>query len=147
MIYNLVNWTLRQFGIEAEQIARGDNNQLYLTRWIFKKNRDSNKHYLHCFHQSDHADFHDHPWPYRSLILWGGYWEVTPEGRKWYGPGTYLSRPATWKHQVQIPEGKKCWTYVIAGPKEREWGFWCKSGWRHWTAAELALQQQGNVCA
>lgn len=78
---------------------------------------------------------HDHPWPFVSVILAGGYYEVTPakgwkdgEGptqRRWYGPGRVLTRPAEWIHRVEIPPGRDAWTLILRGRKERSWGFWC----------------------
>jgi hypothetical protein len=31
-------------------------------------------------------DLHDHPWKFRSIILWGGYWEhsYNPEWKRWH---------------------------------------------------------------
>src|SRR4051794_40321026 len=49
--------------------------------------------YLHWFHGNDDACLHDHPWGFISFILAGGYWETTPRGRRWYGPGSLLVRP------------------------------------------------------
>jgi hypothetical protein len=94
--------------------------------------------YLHRFHRSDADEMHDHPWPFVSIILAGGYHEVTPakgwtDGvgpvlRRWYGPGRVLVRPASWIHRVEIPEGRDAWTLIVRGTKERSWGFWCPSG-------------------
>ena len=33
---------------------------------------------LHKILKSDDPIFHDHPWPYMTIILKGGYWEHTP---------------------------------------------------------------------
>ena len=52
------------------------NNEPYLDRYyLFLKDR---KHFpfnvfLHKFLKSDPDDVHDHPWPYATLILKGGY--------------------------------------------------------------------------
>ena len=35
--------------------------------------------FLHRFLKSDPDDVHDHPWPYATLILRGGYYEWVPE--------------------------------------------------------------------
>jgi hypothetical protein len=34
--------------------------------------------FLHRFLKSDPDDVHDHPWPYATLIIKGGYYEWTP---------------------------------------------------------------------
>jgi hypothetical protein len=71
---------------------------------------------LHNILQSDDACLHDHPWPFISIILRGGYYEwayitgkeipvdiepndadyqLAPDGRwlkrTWYGPGSVLN--------------------------------------------------------
>lgn len=44
--------------------------------------------FLHRFMRSDDPVFHNHPWYwYFTVILKGGYWEHTPWGSKWRGPG------------------------------------------------------------
>lgn len=89
--------------------------------------------YVHCFLRSDaDSDMHDHPFPFLSVILCGGYWEHTPRGRKWYPPGRILLRPAHWKHRIELPPGEHCWTLIFGGRRCREWGFWTVGGWVHW---------------
>lgn len=108
---------------------------LYLTRWDVLDNRFGSgwRLFVHLFHRGDAENyFHDHPWSFWSLILWGGYWEHTENGRFWYGPLKLLRRPAEWRHRVETPEGKRCWTLVWTGEKYRSWGFWCPSGFLPW---------------
>jgi hypothetical protein len=112
-----------------------DMGSPYLSRWILCKNFLGREQRLviHCFHRSDaDREMHDHPWSYWSLILWGGYWEETPAGRKWYGLGSWLRRPATWRHRVELEGGRKCWTLFWTSANERRWGFWCPSDWIPW---------------
>lgn len=119
-----------------------DDKEPYLVRWtIFGCRFFSFK--LHHIMQSDDACIHDHPWFFISLILKGGYWEhgdwgsnYTPRRewglfKKWYGPGSLLFRKAKWRHRLELPPGKTCWTFVITGRPFREWGFWTPSGWVH----------------
>lgn len=113
---------------EWERITRGDNSdymwrlKLLVMPWF--------RIYLHIFVASDDDCLHDHPWNFWSLILSGGYWEVTTTGKKWYGPGRLLYRPASWKHQVVID--KKAVTLCVTTGKLRNWGFWTKAGeWIH----------------
>lgn len=112
----------------------------YLTRWDVRGNRngDGDKLFVHLFHRGDAEPYnHDHPWPFWSLILWGGYWEITPTGRKWYFPGCLLRRPAEWQHHVEIPAGRRCWTLIWTGSKIRSWGFICPGrGWIPWREHE-----------
>ena len=76
------------------------NDEPYLERYyLFLKDRQRFPFnvFLHKFLKSDPDDVHDHPWPYATLILKGGYYEWTPifdrEGKKiaekcaWRGPG------------------------------------------------------------
>ncbi len=54
----------------------------YLERYyLFLKDRDNFPFnvFLHRFLCSDPDDVHDHPWPYATLILKGGYYEWTPQ--------------------------------------------------------------------
>ncbi len=144
-MYYTVCKIMKFLGIDEIQIGRGDNTGLYLTRWIFKL--FGRKYYLHCFHQADLAEPHNHPWSYTTIILYGGYFERTDSGVRWYGPGSILRRKVGWKHRIEIPEGKKVWTLFMPGPKTQPWGFFCKDGFRHHVLAEKALAEKGNVCA
>lgn len=56
------------------------------------------------------------------------------EGRfkKRVWPGMILFRPATWRHRVELIDGKKAVTLVIRTRYIRQWGFFTKSGWQHW---------------
>lgn len=95
--------------------------------------------FLHRFHQSDPGDVHDHPWPFASLILKGGYWEYTPqfnaEGKmtceigKWRGPGHFRMRSATSYHRIELDPTVTAWTLFMPGPQRREWGFLVKNKW------------------
>lgn len=132
---------------EPDVIDRPDQGP-YLTRWVLAGKRVDSTWlggralFLHRFQRSDHDEMHDHPWPFVSLILSGGYWEVTPAPgwkngigpvrRRWYGPGRMLYRPANWIHKVEIPEGKEATTLILRGKKARSWGFWCPLGFTPW---------------
>jgi hypothetical protein len=131
-----------------ERISRDGEpylTRVHLLRWW------RGRLYLHYFHRGDAEPYnHDHPWPFWSLILWGGYWEITPipqeerkffpawqtELRVWYPPLWLLRRPAEWQHRVVLPEGRRALTLVWVGRKERSWGFICKGGWVHWKQHE-----------
>ena len=58
--------------------------------------------FLHRFLKSDPDDLHDHPWAFRSLILFGGYWEYTETGKTWRGPLSYRYAPANTFHRVEL---------------------------------------------
>lgn len=119
----------------------------YLTRYVIWGQRfgPGRKVFLHLFHRGDAEPyFHDHPFAFWSLILWGGYVEHTLEGKKWYGPLSLLRRPATWQHRVEVPDGKQCLTLVWTSAKVRSWGFWCRQGWIPWRQHE-ANQAAGKA--
>lgn len=144
---------------ERFEITRSWENVPYLTRWTLSGRRfegNSRAVFLHRFQRSDADEMHDHPFRFVSLILAGGYWEVTPAkgwrdgvgpvGRVWYGPGSVLHRPAKWIHRVEIPEGRECWTVVVRGRKERGWGFFCKSGYVPWREHMVRAEATGSGC-
>lgn len=127
--------------------APGGPEEVYLERHFLVKIQKPGKKtetdtlfgvYLHNFMRSDTDRApHDHPWWFCSLILSGGYFENTPKGRRWKGPGTIALRRATHIHWVELPrdnEGKEkpAITLFIVGPQVREWGFWLKQGWTAW---------------
>ena len=85
--------------------------------------------FLHKFLKGDLDDLHDHPWPYATLILKGGYWETTPEGRFWRGRGHFRICKATSYHRVELEPGVDCWTLFMPGPKQRDWGFDVDGEW------------------
>lgn len=124
---------------------------LYLTRYDVLGNRFTKwPHiFLHRFHRSDYEfALHDHPWAFISIVLWGGYFEVTETSiqRKW--PGSILFRPASWKHRVEIrPKDRgKVWSLVFTWRKVRKWGFWCPKGWVPWREHEAREAQGVNGC-
>lgn len=144
----MLNWIINKLARERHDIGRA-GMPLYLTRWVLWGSRygDGFKAFLHCFHRSDDDVPHDHPWPYTSVVLWGGYWEETPDGkggmaRRWYGPGSVIRRPAEWVHRVVIPAGSKCWTLFVPGVKVRSWFFHCPTGMVEWREF-LARQERG----
>ena len=86
--------------------------------------------FLHNFHKSDPDDLHDHPWPFITIILRGGYWEHTPKGKFWRGAGTINWAGSKSLHRVELEPGLNTWTLFIPGPTVREWGFIDKGIWK-----------------
>lgn len=109
----------------------------YMLRWwIIPRNRWFNI-YLHQIRKSDDdRALHDHPWANCSIVLKGGYNEVTPKGTFWRRPGSIVFRRATARHRLELPVRNGginyCWTLFITGPWQRSWGFWCPQGFVHW---------------
>ena len=121
-----------------------ESKEPYLERYyIFLKDRQLFPFnvFLHKFLKSDPDDVHDHPWPYATLILKGGYWEWIPqfnpdgtlncEIRKWRGPGHFrMCKPESY-HRVELKPGVTAWTLFMPGPQRREWGFLVDNKWIH----------------
>lgn len=111
--------------------GRGDGDKPYLTRYTLLK-RKTFQICLHIFHRSDADDMHDHPWDFLSIILWRGYVEQTPEGKKRKWPGMFLYRKAEHQHRVELVNGKRAITLMIMGTKRRDWEFFTKLGRIPW---------------
>lgn len=117
----------------------------YLERWhLFPRNRFFNV-YLHKFSGSDDdRALHDHPWSSLSFLLKGNLREHFIGRRYRYTNGALgdsykikrfrpVYRKAEHTHRLELRGREPAWTLFITGPKVREWGFLCASGWRHWT--------------
>ena len=85
---------------------------------------------LHKICQSDEPKLHDHPWPWMTVVLKGGYWEHTEGSKypKWKGPGRITFSRSKRYHRLQLGQDKwhntiPCWTLFFMGPKRRDWGF------------------------
>lgn len=110
-----------------------ENGEPYLERfYLFLKDRGNFPFniFLHRFLKSDPDDLHDHPWNYRTFILYGGYWEHTEECKEWKGPFSYIYSDANRLHRLELDKDVDyCWTLFIPGKKHRDWGFKTNSGW------------------
>jgi hypothetical protein len=121
------------------------NGEPYLERYyVFLKNRERFPFniFVHKFLKSDPDDVHDHPWPYATLILRGGYWEWIPvfntHGAKvheysvWRGAGSFRFASANSFHRIELDPEVECWTLFMPGVKQRDWGFLVKNQWIQW---------------
>ncbi len=130
------------------EIIRRDGD--YLWRWHIAKGNWGGL-YLHRFLRGDEdKDPHDHPWPFKTFVLWGGYddevWDVEGKTRRvlmWEHcrPGRLYSRPASHTHRVVIAPGRTAWTLVFIGRKEKEWGFYTPQGFVH----HIEYQQEADL--
>lgn len=119
-----------------------EDNEPYLERYyLFLKDRVTFPFniFLHKFYKSDPDDLHDHPWNYITFIVKGGYWEYTPEGKFWRGPGHFRRCTAESYHRIEVEPGVACWSIFIPGKQRREWGF-DKNG--NWVQHEQYLQSR-----
>lgn len=137
----VVNWIIRK-----AQKTPYTNLVGYMNRWWFARfgPRDGGgesgayTRYAARVHQiltSDKdEDYHNHPWPFITIILRGGYWELRPvfddytgdiigETRTWKGPGSILIRSENDYHKVELPEGKDSWSLFIMGAYKHVWGY------------------------
>ena len=96
--------------------------------------------FLHKFHKGDPGDVHDHPWPYATLILKGGYYEWVPqfvngikigEHRMWRGPGHFRICSANSYHRIEKHPDVTAWTLFMPGPQKQDWGFLVNNKWIH----------------
>ena len=135
---------LDRMGRKRIVMDRGENEPYLERYYLFLKERERFPFnvFLHKFLKSDPDDVHDHPWPYATLILKGGYWEWIPifdsVGRKtgeiqhWRSPGHFRICSATSYHRIELDPNITAWTLFMPGPKQREWGFLVKNKWVQW---------------
>ena len=132
MIYNIFVKIMDYFERRRVIYDRLDNEPYLERYYLFLKNRENFPFnvFLHKFLKSDPDDLHDHPWAFRTLILAGGYWEFTDEGKFWRGPLSYRYAPSNTFHRVELDHNiPYCWTLFIPSKSFKEWGFKTKKGW------------------
>jgi hypothetical protein len=118
------------------------SDEPYLERYyLFLKDRDRFPFnvFLHKFLKGDPDDVHDHPWPYATLILKGGYYEWLPQFNSknekigeicvWRGPGSFRVCRANSYHRIELDPSVTAWTLFMPGPKKRDWGFLVNNKW------------------
>lgn len=105
----------------------------YMQRWVFNFGFFSIR-FHRWFSSDDDRHFHDHPWWYLTLVLRGGYTDVSPAGEDVLRTGSIRWRSALHRHTVKVNAGG-CWTLMLTGPEVRRWGFWVngklKMVWRY----------------
>ena len=132
-----------------------EHNEPYLERYyVFLRDRTwfPFNVFLHKFLKSDPDHVHDHPWPYATLILRGGYYEWTPvfdkQNKKiaeivtWRGPGHFRICKANSFHRIELDPDIATWTLFMPGPKQRDWGFLVRD---QWVQHEQYFVQQRSV--
>lgn len=144
---NLASWTLfRKDELGSPQCP-------YIRRWILDLGLFSLRVH-HWLADDDQRADHDHPWWFLTLVIKGSYIDVTHHdfvrvpnsdvchavlpgvagllcyqreqdhpfpSHETLGPGSIRYRPAHYQHTVRT---KGCWTVLITGKKERNFGFW-----------------------
>ncbi len=129
----------------------GEPRELYMGRWWlheYKVPGDMGARLHHIARPDADRHLHDHPYPFVSVVLRGGYVEALPVSQEgiWKGDreevrllertttlNPVLFREATDRHQIVsvLPDTL---TLFITGPKpvEHKWGFYTPEGFVYW---------------
>lgn len=136
-----LNWLKRRGRYRAIYDRSGEH--LYMERYylLFK---DRPRWFpfnitLHKVCMSDLPILHDHPWPYATIILKGGYTEHVPDGKYFRGPGHVRFRAAEDLHWLELKDNQPSWSLFFMGKRRRDWGF-LNDG--IWIESEEYLDQQ-----
>lgn len=131
-------WLVTLFSGSPHVYIGGKENP-YLKRWYLIPKNPLFGLFLHKFERDDDdRALHSHPWRFITIVLSGKYheWQYGATGlleAKLRGPGSVGYRPASTRHRVTLVDNKPCWTLIVVGPKEQEWGFFCPQGFVHWS--------------
>jgi hypothetical protein len=121
----------------------------YAYRWMLNLGLFSVRVH-HWVRSDDKRYFHDHPWAFITIILKGGYTDVSWRGdidglkkdisarhgnltlsddKKYIVEkdtviaGNWRYRPSSHRHYVDVPKGG-CWSLLFCSYPVRNWGFW-----------------------
>jgi hypothetical protein len=112
-----------------------DPERNYLTRWRVIQTPWFGI-YVHRMDGPDsRATLHDHPWPFVSFVLRGGYWEHTNyegDASGWRYVGRVNIKRATDLHYIDELARTPTWTLMLVGRRRRTWGYVDRDG--GWTA-------------
>ncbi len=134
----LFDRAMRSLGWPHQDIVL--EGKLYLRRFYLTPPSWRGRVFLHHILEPDAGrDVHDHPWPFVSVTLGGGYDELVVYVRG-YGAtelrqtkiGSVLFNPATHVHRI-LRVLPNTWTLVFAGQTTRSWGFWTTEDDRNFT--------------
>lgn len=119
--------------MEKFEIPNLDNpDETYLTRWRIVQTPWA-AIYLHRMDGPDsRATLHDHPWPFISFVLRGGYWERREYGQLGVCIDRVNAKRSTDFHYIYQLHRKPTWTLMLVGPRVRTWGYRDRDG--TWTA-------------
>lgn len=141
---------LRKVTERTPDLIIGAQDNPYMKRWVLKRWKGFQLALHNIMRSDDDRALHDHVGWNISIILTGYYYEwlfdpradptktPVPGSAYPYGyrrrlrlPLVPYFRPAARPHRLEI--NRPVWTIWLRGPHIREWGFWCKQGWVHWT--------------
>lgn len=118
-------------------IGDGDGDGAdYMHRWFVLPRNVFGGVYLHRFLRSDKDVPHDHPWDSTSILVEGRYNEEMYDGPTLVDvatryAGDVTTREAEASHRVVLTDGPATSLFIM-GPRRRQWGFHCPSGWVRW---------------
>lgn len=114
---------------------------VYMRRWRFFSTRWFSLRVHQIMRSDADRELHDHPFAFLSLILRGGYVEHRADGssRTCRAPALVFRRAET-LHRLELLDGPT-WTFVVTGPRRREWGFMTADGWVTWEAFTAGKQK------
>jgi hypothetical protein len=130
MVSRILDWLF------AKRVIVNCEHDPYLHRWFIIR-RERFALFIHRFVRGDEdRALHDHPWHFIVIPVWRGYIEHNDAGarRVWPILGVRFRR-ATYRHRVQLIDGKPAWSLFIRFKHLREWGFWPSEGfilWNKW---------------
>lgn len=129
-----LTWALLRLARRTPYTHIGD----YMRRWwLVRYNRRGLAVRVHEILRSDRdPHMHDHPWPFVSVVLRGGYWEWRPRAllggvpvdsavrATWHGPGSVLFRRHDDWHRLDVdPAVGPAVTLFVTGRYRHTWGF------------------------
>jgi hypothetical protein len=148
--------------VDAPDYDEPDEN--YMTRWRVVSVPWFGL-YVHRLNKPDpRPTLHDHPWPFLSLVLRGGYTEdvgIRPPGcddcpvsgrraRSWRRGSIHRMR-RTDAHAITELRRSPTWTLLLVGRRHRHepsWGYWDEDGWtpfdEHPHAADFAAAEEAR---
>lgn len=100
-------------------------------------------------------DLHDHPWPFATIILRGGYVEAIADTRE-----PWMTRTRSWHrwsihrmpftvcHRITLAQ-PRTWTLIVRGRKSRTWGFYLTDDnrWVPWDQYDYATRRPNTVAS
>lgn len=147
--HRLRSWALNVVASRAPDV---EIEAPYLQRWHIIPPNPFVSVYLHLIQRSDPGrGMHDHRSANLSVVLEGGYWEITPyklpgwrkafanwwdgKSQSVYNPrakGDVLFRMGHEPHRLLLEDGQAALTLFITGPTYRTWGFYTPTGFVPW---------------
>ena len=89
--------------------------------------------YFHVIRRPDWSRCqHDHPWPFITIILRGGYVEKVGEHHFFRHPGYVGFRPRSFEHSITHLLTERSCSLVLRGPNRETWGFRTPDGKIPW---------------